>query len=98
MLARPQDERVFLICFRFFPVQVNDDFGHVWQSLTNLTDTLLRNISSLEFSQSMVGLNVYQIYISIATYPRECRLFINKLLKDMILKFWRFILTTRTCV
>ena len=46
----------FLICFCFFVVQVNDDFGHVRQSLTNLKGSLLRNISSLELSQSMVGL------------------------------------------
>ena len=65
MLARPQGHRVFKFVFFFFPVQVNDDFGHVRQSLTNLTDTLLRNISSLEFSQSMVGLRcLSNLYIN----------------------------------
>ena len=65
MLARPQGDRVFKFVFVFFPVQVNDDFGHVRESLTNLTDTLLTNISSLEFSQSMVGLRcLSNLYIN----------------------------------
>ena len=67
-LLVPVDQVVrpkFLICFCFFSVQVNDDFGHVRQSLSNLTEGLLRNISSLEFLQSMVGLRrLSNLYIN----------------------------------
>jgi len=42
--------------------KVNDDFGHARQSLKNLTDSLLRNISSLEFWQSVVKIDLETIW------------------------------------
>ena len=66
MLARPQDDRLeFFHLFSFFPIQVNDDFRYVRQNLTTLTDSLLSNISSLEFSHSMVSLTRFSnLYIN----------------------------------